>query len=320
MRIITYVLLAAIAGGLLTSVAESGNSRSATHQKFVASLWEYIQEADYRSWPQVENPPVIGVGPWFGQKTFVNDKGELASGSILISEHRADGALSGVSIFVKQKEGYSSRNNDWYWAHFAADGTVISASADKEKFRKPGYVSWEIEGRLWVFVMTSPEAADFAKSGDLAKNVTRPAAGPDRMTIRSADSATIDAWVAAKGGFFVKEDEGRLWIFRSDDPALAEFLAGTEPAKMVIRPGAGPGGVTLKALDAETISAYLAAKDGFVTFIVDGRIWVFRKDAPELAEFRSGGEIAKNVTRPGAGPDGMTVRAPDVETLDAYLN
>ena len=41
----------------------------------------------------------------------------------------------------------------------------MSASADKEKFRKPGFVSWEIEGRLWIFVMTSPEAADFAKSG-----------------------------------------------------------------------------------------------------------------------------------------------------------
>ena len=135
---------------------------------------KFVQEADYKSWPVAED------------------------------------ALSGISVFVKQKEGHSSRNRDWYWAHFAADGTAISASADKEKFRKPEFVSWEIEGRLWVFVMTSPEAADFAKSGELAKNVTRPGAGPNRMTIRSADSETIDAWKATKGGFFVKEDEGRL--------------------------------------------------------------------------------------------------------------
>ncbi len=319
MRIVAC-LLAVVAAGFLTPAVEAGNPRSEAHQKFVATLWKYVQEAGYQTWPQVEQPPGIGVGPWFGQKIFAMDKGEWAAGSTLISEHWAEDALSGISVFVKQKEGYSDRNKDWYWAHFAADGTVVSAIGDKERFRKPGFVSWEIDGRLWVFVMTSRDAADFAKSGDLAKNVTRPAAGPDSMTIRSADSKTNDAWVASKGGFFVKEDEGRLWVFRSDDPALAKFLAGIEPAKMVIRPGAGPGGATLKALDAETIAAYLAAKDGFVTFIVEGRIWVFRTDAPERAEFRAGGEIAKNVPRPGAGPDGMTVRAPDAETLDAYLD
>ncbi len=319
MRYVAVVLLAA-AGSLLAPSVQAGNARSETHQKFVSSVWEYVQESDYKSWPVAEKAPVIGVGPWFGQKTFVTDKGEWAEGSILISEHWAEDVLSGISVFVKQKEGYSSRNRDWYWVHFAADGTVISASADKEQFRKPGFVSWEIDGRLWVFVMTLPEAADFAKSGELAKNVTRPGAGPNRMTIRSADSETIDAWTATKGGFFVKEDEGRLWVFRSDDPALADFLAGAEPAKMVIRPGAGPGGATLKALETETITQYLVAKDGFVTFLVDGRIWVFKADAPELAEYKSAGELAKNVTRPGAGPDGMTVRGPDSETLDAYLN
>ena len=320
-RTLAVLLIAAVCGGLTTtSPAVAGNSRSKVHVEFIGSVWEYIQKSDYKTWPRPEKPLMISVGPTLGRSTFLLDKGELAAGSVIISEHESEGTLSGISVFIKQKNGYSSRNNDWYWVHFTADGIVISASPDKEQFRKPGFVSWEVDGRLWVFVMTSQEAADFAKSGELAKSVTRPGAGPGRMTIRSADSETIDLWVATKGGFFVQPDDGRLWVFRSNDAALAGFLAGNEPAKVVIRPGAGPGGATLKALDGETLAAYIAAKDGFATFIVDGRIWVFSLDDPELDVFRSAGEIAKNVTRPGAGPDGMTVRAPDAETLDAYLN
>lgn len=321
-RIFTVVLTAAAAcGGLLATLpAVASNPRSKVHVQFIRSVWEYVQKTDYKSWPRPEKLMSIGVGPALGQSTFMLDKGALSAGSIIISEHDFGDKLGGISVFIKQKDGYSSRNNDWYWVHFTADGSVISASPDKERSRKPGFVSWEVDGRLWVFVMTSQSAADFARSGDLAKSVTRPGAGPGRMTIRSADSETIDLWVATKGGFFVQPDDGRLWVFRSNDAALAGFLAGNEPAKVVIRPGAGPGGATLKALDGETLAAYIAAKDGFATFIVDGRIWVFSLDDPELDVFRSAGEIAKNVTRPGAGPDGMTVRAPDAETLDAYLN
>jgi hypothetical protein len=59
-------------------------------------------------------------------------------------------------------------------------------------------------------------------------------------------------------------------------------------------------------------------RPGFVTTIRDGRLWVFRKGSPELADFQKKGELAKHVTRIGAGPKGMTIKAADVETLDAY--
>jgi len=301
-------------------MAGSGNTRSDVHQKYVAKLRDYVQNTDYRSWTQPEEFPKPGVGPVPGQVIFARHDPEWSQGSMLISEHRENGELTGISIFVKQKQGYSRRNHDWYWVHFAEDGTVISASPDEEPFRKNGFVSWEVEGRLWVFDMTSKVAADFARSGELAKNVTRPGAGPNRMTIRSSDSETIDAWVAARDGFVVKMEDGRLWVFRDEDPALFDFLSGKEPAGIVIRPGAGPNGETLKAASRETLAAYLATRDGFATFIVDGRIWVFQLDDPALETFRTSGEISRNVTRPGAGPDGMTVRAPDSETLDAYLN
>ena len=40
--------------------------------------------------------------------------------------------------------------------------------------------------------------------------------------------------------------------------------------------------------------------------------------AKELAEFAKGGELAKHVTRIGAGPKGATIKGPDAETLDAW--
>jgi hypothetical protein len=60
-------------------------------------------------------------------------------------------------------------------------------------------------------------------------------------------------------------------------------------------------------------------KPGFVTEVHDGRLWVFKQDAKELAEFKKNGELGKQVTRIGAGPNKMTMKAPDAETIDAYL-
>ena len=50
-----------------------------------------------------------------------------------------------------------------------------------------------------------------------------------------------------------------------------------------------------------------------------GRLWVFRTGSKALDQFLSAGEPAKSVTRIGVGPEGQTVRAPDVETIEAYL-
>lgn len=320
MKALSTVLVIVSAVCLSVSPAVAGNARSEAHQQYLASVWSYVDGVDYQSWPQLEGALCIGVGPWLGQKTFIKQEGDWGTGSEIISEHWDDGELIGVSVFLKQHIGYSQKNRDWYWAHFTAEGQVVSASPDKEQFRKPGYVTWVIDGRLWTLSMTSRDAADFIKNGELAKNVTRIAAGPERMTIRSSDSSVIDGYLATKNGFFVWADDSRLWVYHCGDPALTEFLTGHEPAQVVIRPGAGPGGATLKAVDAETLDAYMAARDGFVTFLEDGRIWVFKAGAEELEAFQRDGELAKNVTRPGAGPGGMTVRGPDAETLDAYLN
>lgn len=256
-----YRMLGLLLAGLVSAhalTASADEIRSETHKVYVKSLWDYVQNSDYQNWPQLTEPVGIGVGPILSGRTFVQSAGhELAAGSIVISEQWFGDELGGISFFMKQKSGYSSKNRDWYWVHYLPDGTVVSASPDRENYRRPGFVTWMKEGRLWVFLMTTPEAADFLRSGELAKSVTRPAAGPDRVSVRSADSETIDAYLASKDGFVAWPVEGRFWIHRSDDPSLAAFVGGAEPAKVVIRPGAGPNGETLKATDSETLDAYL---------------------------------------------------------------
>lgn len=77
-----------------------------------------------------------------------------------------------------------------------------------------------------------------------------------------AGASQADAAAAAeyaKPGFYVALDDGRLWVLREGSEELAQFLEHGEPAKQVVRPAAGPDGITLKAVDAEVLDAYMAA-------------------------------------------------------------
>jgi hypothetical protein len=123
-------------------------------------------------------------------------------------------------------------------------------------------------------------------------------------------------------GLTVWEDkDGRQWVFleKKQDKELLAFLGGKESAKKVTRVGAGIGGKTLQAVDASALDAYAAWKPGFVVRVdKDGRVYVFKEGAKELADFDKQGELAKHVTRVGAGPGGATLKGPDNETLDAW--
>jgi hypothetical protein len=82
--------------------------------------------------------------------------------------------------------------------------------------------------------------------------------------------------------------------------------------------------LTLTALMLTTLLAGTAGasqydKPGFITEIEDGRLWVFRADSQELKDFNAHGEPAKQFSDIGTGPDGMTVKAADEQTLKDYL-
>lgn len=138
------------------------------------------------------------------------------------------------------------------------------ATADTHKmsspYDKPGFSTMVEDGRLWVFKSGSKELAAFEKTGEPAKQVTRIGAGPNRMTLKSTDSATIDAYIVKKAGFETKVDDGRLWVFKSGSKEWEAFSKHGEPAKQVTRIAAGPGGMTIKSSDSKVIDEYLAAK------------------------------------------------------------
>lgn len=61
-------------------------------------------------------------------------------------------------------------------------------------------------------------------------------------------------------------------------------------------------------------------KAGFRTAVVEGRLWVFRQaDERSITEFTRNSELGRMVARVGAGPNRMTIRAADAETIDEYL-
>ena len=259
-NVVAVLCLLTLAGNL--SAAEP---RSDVHQAYAKSLWKYLTESvDYTKWqPAPDLAPFDFTPPRAADVTTYRNavarQSEMPEGSIVVTTHRDDaGQPAALTVAVRSKAGYDSRTGDWYWAHFLPDGTVVKTSVDKSPHNKRGFVTIEEDGRLWVFTTNAGE--------------------------------------------------------------LGEVLAGRELAKHVIRPGAGPGGMTLKSTDAATIDAYLVAKTGFVTKVEDGRLWVFRAGSAELAEFETAGELAEHVIRPGAGPAGMTVKGPDAETVDASLN
>ncbi|MDZ7641283.1 MAG: hypothetical protein U5J62_04560 [Desulfurivibrio sp.] len=133
------------------------------------------------------------------------------------------------------------------------------------------------------------------------------------------NSARQEAADYQRTGFTTRMEHGRLWVFLPGSEALAAYEKSGELAKHVIRPGKGPGGVTIKAPEGSVIDAYMLAKPGFITRVEDGRLWVFRAGSPEFKNFTKSGELAKHVIRPGAGPRGMTLKAPDTATADAYM-
>lgn len=69
---------------------------------------------------------------------------------------------------------------------------------------------------------------------------------------------------------------------------------------------------------AETAVAATYNKPGFVTKVENGRLWVFKEGSKELAEFEKNGEPTINVSRIGEGPEGMTIKAPSTEVIEAY--
>ncbi|MBX3374762.1 MAG: hypothetical protein KF817_13095 [Phycisphaeraceae bacterium] len=151
------------------------------------------------------------------------------------------------------------------------------------------------------------------------QDAAAPTARPVATASPSGPSPGDAAATLRRPGYDIQVAKGRLWVFRAGSKDGAAFLATGEPAKSITRPGAGPEGMTIRAVDAETIDGYLHSTCAFAAFVDQGRLWVFRDGSKDLESFLAHGEPARSVTRPGAGPGGMTIRSGDAETIDAYM-
>ena len=321
-----------VMSSLLLAGGAAGQAATPASQEYAAQLWAYMHQSPrpYTAWGAAIDPAALAVGPAVksgSQKHFANalaagKTGTLPYQSLVVTEHYdAEGkSLKSVVARLRVKEGYDPKRGDWYWAHFLPSGALAESSLDRYPFGKPGYVTMEEDGRLWVFRSGSQELLDYCTHHELAKHVTRIGAGPLGMTLKAPDTETAINFMLSKPGFWTKLDtDERLWVFRQGSKELDEFLTTGDLAKRLTKPGAGPGGITLKAPDAETVTQYIYYKPGFEVAMEDGRLWVFKKDSAEWADFQKAGELAKHVTLPGKGPNGMTLKAPDRETADAYM-
>lgn len=186
-------------------------------------------------------------------------------------------------------------------------------------YARPGFVTVMDGDWLWVFRENSSELAAFARDGELAKHTTRIGVGPAGLTVKAPDTATVLEYLAAKPGFDTLVNEDRVWVFREGSQEFATVSSGGELSKHVTRVNAGPLEATLKAPDNDTLDEYITSKEGFVTRVVEGRLWVFHEGSSDLRVFESKGELAKHVTHVGAGPSGMTIKAPNHETIVDYI-
>jgi len=79
----------------------------------------------------------------------------------------------------------------------AALGVALAGNAFADQYDKPGFVTKIDDGRLWVFKDGSPALADMQKNGLPEKAAIRIGAGPDGLTIKGPDDATIQAYLDA---------------------------------------------------------------------------------------------------------------------------
>ena len=74
----------------------------------------------------------------------------------------------------------------------------------------------------------------------------------------------------------------------------------------------------LMVMSSMAVASSQYDKAGFVTKIEKGRLWVFETGSKELTQFEEHGEPTISVSKIGEGPEGMTLRGPSTQVLDAY--
>ena len=163
------------------------------------------------------------------------------------------------------------------------------------------------------------ESADTAAMGMTSDPQPEQSTASSSQAARTPEAPAVDMTKYERSGFHTSMHSGVLWVIPTDSSEYEQFKSSGYPARSVTRVGAGPGGVSIRAFDADHITAYLASKPGFHTSMNSGVLWVIPTDSSEYEQFQSSGYPARSVTRIGAGPGGVSIRAFDADHIDLYL-
>ena len=79
---------------------------------------------------------------------------------------------------------------------FVAMMLVMSSAVFAGPYDKPGFVTYEKDGRVWVFKEGSKGEVEFKSHGEVAKQFSLIGGGPKGMTLKSDDQKTLDEYVA----------------------------------------------------------------------------------------------------------------------------
>ena len=80
----------------------------------------------------------------------------------------------------------------------AAAAVTGCTSTPTDPYAKTGFYTHVHDNRLWVLKQGDKDIEIVSKNQEPRVVVTRIAAGPNRMTVKSNDAAVIDAYLAAK--------------------------------------------------------------------------------------------------------------------------
>lgn len=185
--------------------------------------------------------------------------------------------------------------------------------------RRGDLVALRHDGRIWIFGAGEPALEAFRTEGPPASHVTWPAAGPGGETLKALEEAVLLEWSATRPGFTARLVGEELWIVRGDGRGQ-EALDDGRPGESAVRwEGAGPMGVDLVASDLEVLSSYLHGRPGFEVFLEEGVLWAYPAGSEAALAHRIGQRPKDSAEYPGAGPGGVTLRAPSREVALGYL-
>lgn len=78
----------------------------------------------------------------------------------------------------------------------AALTALVSMSVFAGPYDKPGFVTFEKDGRVWVFKADSEALKQFQEHGEPAKQVTLIGKGPEGKTLKTDDMKTAEEYLA----------------------------------------------------------------------------------------------------------------------------